>query len=510
MGGVSASAENPSAGDGTTPTPSATDPDPETIEAAHTFDDLDPDSPLDQVDRSLVISEWLKSVAMWSLRLLIIAAAAYVGWYLLKQFWQGVLPVILAIIVCTVLAPPVTWMRRRRVPGALAALLTLLGALAAIIGLLIFIAPDIASQSQTLYLQVLTGVQQLQLWLEGPPLNLDGEDLDQIINEAAAWLQERAGAIAGGIFSGIGTATSIIVTLGIVLVLTFFFLKDGHRFLPWVRAVSGRRVGSHMTEVLTRAWTTLGGFIRAQALVSFIDAFFIGIGLVLIGVPLALPLAVITFIAGFIPYVGAIVAGALSVLVALVSLGFTEAVLVLILVLAVQQLEGNILSPFLQSRAMDLHPVIVLVSVTIGGGLFGIVGAFLAVPVAAMIAVGFRYLQDMTALEAGEKKAADIAFATPSGTATGRYAEEKGRRMRERMRNSIILVDEVDEAEQDAAAKKMAEQAGSGTSAGTGPPPGSRSGRGAGRRTTRSRGLRDFRGLSNSAIERMFTFLRRH
>ncbi len=503
MGGVSASAENPSAGDGAAQIPSATDPDPETIAAARTFDDLNPEPRVDQVDRSVVIAEWLKAVAMWSLRLLIIAAATYVSWYLLKQFWQGVLPVILAIIVCTVLAPPVTWLRRRKVPGALAAVITLLGTLALIVGLFVFIAPDIARQSQTLALQAVTGIQQLQLWLEGPPLNLNGEDLDELVNEAAAWLQEQAGAIAGGIFSGIGTATSIIVTLGIVLVLTFFFLKDGHRFLPWVRSVTGRRVGSHLTEVLTRAWSTLGGFIRAQALVSFIDALFIGVGLVLIGVPLALPLAVITFIAGFIPYVGAIVAGALSVLVALVSLGFSEAVLVLILVLAVQQLEGNILSPFLQSRAMNLHPVIVLVSVTIGGGLFGIIGAFLAVPVAAMIAVGFRYLQDMIALESGEKTTDDLVFVTPTGATTGRYAEEKGRRMRERMRNSIIFVDATEEEDVPGPDRTDRRKTGDDSTS-----PGDSRTRV--RRPRRPRGTgQDLRGLSNSAIDRMFSFLRR-
>ena len=139
---------------------------------------------------------------------------------------------------------------------------------------------------------------------------------------------------------------------------------------------------------------------------------------------MAFTLGVITFIAGFIPLVGAIVAGALAVLIALVSLGFTKALIVLAIVLAVQQLEGNILSPLLQSRAMKLHPVIVLVSVTVGGGLFGLVGAFLAVPVAATLAVVFRYIQDMLRLHAGEVSAADLTFATDVGRALAE-AEER-------------------------------------------------------------------------------------
>ena len=166
-------------------------------------------------------------------------------------------------------------------------------------------------------------------------------------------------------------------------------------------------------------------------MVSLVDAVFIGVGLALIGVPLAMALAIITFIAGFIPFVGAIVAGALSVTIALVSLGVTKALLVLGLVLLVQQLEGNVLSPWLQSKAMDLHPVIVLVSVTVGSALFGLIGGFLAVPTAAMFAVAYRYGQDMMKLQSGEKTAADLDFSTVAGYLIGRYTEDQGRYKRE-------------------------------------------------------------------------------
>ncbi len=375
-------------------------------------------------------------------RMLVIAVFLYGSWFLLKQVGTGVLPVVFAIIVCTVLAAPTTWLRRRGFPSALAAFVSMLGFFGFFGTLIWFIAPDIGRQSQILYLQSLEGVQRLQLWAQGPPLNLHGEDLSQFFNDAAKWIQEQAGTIAGGILTGVGTATSLVFTLFVVIVLTFFFLKDGHRFLPWARAVAGRRIGWHLTESLTRAWTTLSGFIRAQALVSLVDAVFIGLGLVIVGVPMALALAVITFLAGFIPLIGAVVAGTLAVLVALVSLGVTQALIVLGIVIAVQQLEGNVLSPWLQSKAMNLHPVIVLVSVTIGGGLFQLVGSFLAVPVAAMIAVAFRYLQDMIALRSGEKLASDIVWATPEGELNGRLAEEEGRLLRQRWRDSVVYVDE--------------------------------------------------------------------
>jgi predicted PurR-regulated permease PerM len=175
-------------------------------------------------------------------------------------------------------------------------------------------------------------------------------------------------------------------------VLAFLFVKDGDRFLPWLHRVAGPRAGGHLGVVLSRVWGTLGGFIRAQVLVSLIDAVLIGIGLLIVGVPLALPLAVLTFLGGFVPVVGAVVAGALAVLVALVSNGFTAAMIVLGIVLLVQQLEGNVLQPILQGRSLQLHAAVVLLAVTAGSSLYGIAGAFLAVPVTAAAATVLRYL----------------------------------------------------------------------------------------------------------------------
>ncbi|WP_080795704.1 AI-2E family transporter [Corynebacterium pacaense] len=410
----------------------------DTREPAPETDESVGGAPLDRIDRSIIIGDILRRVSMWSMRLLLIAAAAYVAWLILGQLWRGVLPVMLALIVCTVLSVPNSWLRRHGVPPALAALVTIVSFFAIVLGVFWFIAPSIGRQSQTLYYQAFEGILSVQLWLQGPPLNVNPGDLNNFFNEAAAWLQNQAGTIAGEIFSGLGMATSVVVTLGVVLVLTFFFLKDGSRFLPWARQVVGETSGWHLTELLTRAWKTLSGFIRAQAIVSAVDAFFIGLGLVLIGVPMALALSVITFIAGFIPIVGAFTAGALAVLVALVSLGFTEAVMVLVLVVAVQQLEGNILSPILQSRAMNLHPVIVLLSVTVGGTLFNIIGAFLAVPIAAMIAVVFRYVQDMTSIRAGEKSAEDLTYASDFGPLAGRHAEAQGALFRQEHYQTLL------------------------------------------------------------------------
>ena len=369
----------------------------------------------DRVDRNVVFNAWIASGAKFTLRVLVIALFLFALGKLIGAFWAGVLPAVLALIVCTVLAPVAAWLRDHKIASGLAALLTMLlffGVLA-VLGMLI--APDIVGQSRLLYIQALEGIQRLQLWAQGPPLNVDPESLNEGVDEITRWIQNQAGAIAGGLFSGINTAAGLSVTLMVLFVLTFFFLKDGHRFLPWLRGATGGRTGLYATELLTRAWNTLSGFIRAQAVCSLVDAIVIGTGIAIVGVPMAFTLAIITFVAGFIPIVGAVVAGALATLIALVTLGFTKALIVLAIVLATQQLEGNVLSPLLQSRAMNLHPVIVLISVTVGGGLFGLMGSFLAVPVAAMIAVAYRYMVDVLRINAGEVGADDLEFATEEG-----------------------------------------------------------------------------------------------
>ncbi|NMB21769.1 MAG: AI-2E family transporter, partial [Corynebacterium sp.] len=196
-----------------------------------------------RIDRSVVIGDSVRRVSVWSLRILFIAVAAYVGWLILGQLWRGVLPVILALIVCTVLSTPNMWLRKLKFPPALAAVTTIIIFFAAIAGVFWLIAPSIARQSQTLYYQVFDGILSVQLWLQGDPFNLDANDVDNFFNEVVGWLQNQAGTIAGEIFSGLGMATSVIITLGVVLVLTFFFLKDGDRFLSWGRQAVGETSG---------------------------------------------------------------------------------------------------------------------------------------------------------------------------------------------------------------------------------------------------------------------------
>jgi predicted PurR-regulated permease PerM len=365
-------------------------------------------------DRGVVIDEGFANLQRWGLRVIVIAVAAYVVGWCIGHAWMVLFPVSLALLVSTVLGPPTAFLRHKGWPSGLAAAAVVLGFIAAVVGFIAVLTPQVANKSGEVAKGASDGLQQVRDWVTGEPLNLSEGQISRAIEAVQDKVQDSATTISSGVFSTIGAATSAVVNLVLILMLTFFFVKDGHKFVPWVRTIGGRRAGDHLAEVMQRSWDTLGGFIRTQSIVALIDAVIIGIGLAIIGSPLAIPLAVITFFGGFIPIIGAFVSGALAVLVTLVTNGPKEALIALIIVVAVQQLEGNVLSPWLQGKNMNLHAGVVLLSVTAGGTVFGVTGAFLAVPVAATIAEILRYVNERIDEEVSlsappeDKKAADI------------------------------------------------------------------------------------------------------
>jgi len=331
----------------------------------------------------------------WSWRWVGIAAAAVVLGWVVGVLWPVLLPTFLALVLASVLQPVSAWLvRRTPVPHGLAAGLVLIGAFAVLAGLVVAIAPSVTGQWGAIVDDATEGADRLRTWAVDRDL-ISQDQLDNALEQGTDRLRDSAGSIASGVLVGVNAVSSGLVTLALTLVLTFLFLKDGHRFRPWAARATGPRVGRHLDQVLDQVWTTLGGFVRTQAIVSLVDAVLIGIALAVVGVPLAVPLAVLTFIGGFVPIIGAFVVGGLAVLVALVSVGFQGALIVLAAIVLVQQLEGNVLQPWLQSRAMQLHAGVVILAVTLGSTLFGITGAFLSVPVAAMVAVVLRYLSGL-------------------------------------------------------------------------------------------------------------------
>ena len=314
---------------------------------------------------------------------------------LIGQLWVVVLPVALALILATLLRPPMRWLVRLRFPPGLAAVVVIVVAFALLGGVALLIEQQVVGQFGQLVAQSAAGLGQVQHWLAGPPLNLAWARNGSLISSLVGELQQRSASLVSTAVTAVSTLTSVIITALLTVVLTFLFIKDADRFLPWVGAWFGPPAGRHVQAVLHRSWKVLGSFVRTQALVGLIDAVLIGTALLIIRVPLAVPLMVLIFFAeAFLPVVGAIVAGALSVLIALVGNGLTAALIVLVVVIVVPQLEGNVFLPYLQGRSLKLHPAVVLLAVTAGGELFGIAGALLAVPVIAVAGEIARYLNE--------------------------------------------------------------------------------------------------------------------
>jgi predicted PurR-regulated permease PerM len=352
------------------------------------------EAPAPAPDRGRRLRSAIRTLAIASAELvLIVLAVAAIG-YVLGELWVVLLPVVLGLLFATVLWPPTRFLRRHGWPPALAAGVVLVGALAAFGGLIALIAPQVAAQAGDLADQSVQALEDVQKWLQGPPFNIGEDQIGNAVDSVINRLQENATDIAGYALTTVSSIGNGLINLVLALVLAFFFIKDGPRWTPWLAAQTGPRAAPHVIALSQKTWSTLSEFIRQQAFVGFIDALFIGLGLLVLGVPLVIPLAVITFLGAFIPIIGAFVAGAFAVLIALVSKGFTTALIILVIVLVVQQLEGNVLQPIIQGRGFNLHAAVVILAVTAGGSLAGITGAFLSVPVAALIAVIYRYVRD--------------------------------------------------------------------------------------------------------------------
>ena len=352
-------------------------------------------APVPGPDRGPRLSTATRVLATFSWRLLLITGALVVIGYVLGVLWSSVLlPVVLGLLFSTVMWPLARTLRRAKFPPALASIITVVLFLAAVVGIFAAIAPSVVAQVDELSGGVTDGLESVQDWLSGPPFNLGSEQIGAYVDQAINQLQSSAGDIANLALTGAGAIGTGLVNVVLALVLAFFFLKDGPRFLPWLAAQTGPKAAPHVAELSHRSWRTLSEFIRQQALVGAIDALGIGLGLLVLGVPLVLPLAVITFFAAFVPIIGAFVAGGFAVLIALVSNGFSTALWVLAIVVVVQQVEGNVLQPILQGRGLKLHAGVVILAVTAGSSLAGIIGAFLSVPVAALLAVFYRYGRD--------------------------------------------------------------------------------------------------------------------
>jgi predicted PurR-regulated permease PerM len=342
----------------------------------------------------------LRRTARISVDLLLVLVMAAVALWLVGRVWSVVWPLVVALFLTTLTWPVARFLRHRGWRPALAASLVTVVFLLVSLGIVALIAVPVASQAGELSDGVVAGIQQLREWASGPPLNIGDDQITGAFDTAVERMQNSVGSMVTAFGTGVSTVVNGVVTAVLSLFLMFFFLKDGPRFLPWLSRQLPGRAATDVPVVATRCWETLGTFIRSQALVGLLDAVLIGIGLWILGVPLVLPLAVLTFVAAFVPIVGAFFAGFVAVLIAWVSNGTTDALIVLAIIVVVQQLEGNVFQPMIQSRGLGLHAAVVLLVVVLGGNLAGVVGSLLAVPAAALTGVLWNHLR--TRLEVPE------------------------------------------------------------------------------------------------------------
>jgi len=333
----------------------------------------------------------LKWAATMSLRFLLIVAALTVVVYGLVRLSAVVLPVLIALLLASLLAPPAEWLKRKRVPGVLATTIVLVGSLALVLGLLASIVPAVAAQSDELAGQARAGFQQATLLVQGP-LGINQAQIDGTINMAIERLRGSIGGVASGVLTGAAIFANALAQTILTLIVAFFFVNDGRRIWGGLVGLLRPTVRDDADALGKRSFTILKAYSRGIIVVAVVDAALIGLALLLIGVPLTLPIVVLTFLGAFFPLIGAVVTGAVAVLVTLFSNGLTDAILVLVAVLIVQQVEGNLLYPYVVGGSLELHPLLILLALAGGTAVAGVVGALIAVPVAAVASGALSYL----------------------------------------------------------------------------------------------------------------------
>jgi predicted PurR-regulated permease PerM len=334
----------------------------------------------------------LAGAAAWGWRILVAAAALALIVFVLIQLYVVVVPVVLALFLAAVLEPAVAWLRARRWPSALAAASVFVTALGLLALMLYWIGASVATQFEDVGKQLQEGIQSAKEWAQGEPLNLTAERVDQLETELRDTARTASGGFAERAVGRARLAGEVLGGIVLLLFTLFFLLKDGARMANWLRARIPSAYQDDAVALTTRARQVMRQYLIATAATGFIDGVLIGLALWVLGVPLVVPLAVLTFLGGFIPLVGATVAGLVSAVVALVTNGLGVALLVVAATIAVQQIEGNLLQPLILERAVRLHPLVTVWVVGAGLVVGGLLGAFLSVPLAAIaVGVGSHY-----------------------------------------------------------------------------------------------------------------------
>lgn len=323
-------------------------------------------------------------------RVLVVAGAVWVTILVVGRLRLVAIPLAFALFVSALLEPMSAWLKARRVPPALAAVVVLGGAAGVVVGILTVAGLRLAGETRRVAESVTEGWDRLLVWV-AEVFPISQEQVRSAVDDLMGTAGEDLGPV---VFGGASTAAHALIMVALTVVITFFLLKDGDHIASWLGERIAARRRDRTREVAAATWTRVSSFARGQALIGVVEAALTALALVLIGVPAVLPLALLALIGSFIPLIGPIVAGGAAALVALSAAGFAEAVWVIAAAVAINQVEGNLLQPFVLGRAVRLHPLVVLLAVVIGGVVGGLAGAFVAVPLTAAAVTAAEHLAD--------------------------------------------------------------------------------------------------------------------
>jgi putative heme transporter len=371
----------------------------------------------DRAPEDLTVPRAMQIATAWSWRLLVVGAAVYFLLRLMAAFVVLVAPVLIAVLLVALVKPLTDLLERTRMSRGVAALVTVIAVLGVVAGLVTLVSTQIAEGFPELQRQSVAGLGEVRRWLAGPPLHLTTDQLADYADQVRESVAGNRNQVVSGAVAATSTAGHVLAGVFIALFSTYFFLAQGRAIWSWLVRLLPRTAHEPLDDAARRGWVTLTAFVRATIIVALTDAVGIGVGAALLGVPLVLPLGVLVFLAAFIPVVGALISGAVAVLIALVAVGAFKALLMLAVVVAVQQLESHVLQPFLLGRAVRVHPLAVILGIAAGALAAGILGALFAVPLIAagntmVLSLAGRSERDEN-LQAAETDGADLADRPP-------------------------------------------------------------------------------------------------
>ena len=337
--------------------------------------------------------------AAWAWRFLVIVAAGAVIAWTVGYLSVIVLPIVVALLVTALAAPAVDALTRIRVPRGLAALVVVVSGLATVSALLTFVGQQVANGATDLAEQTVAGLGQIRQWLEDGPLNASDSQIDRWINDAQRVITDQTsdGQVVTRLTEVGTTLTHVVAGFFIVLFATYFFMADGQRIWSWLVRLAPRAARPRVDSSGRVAWISLTQFVRATVVVALVDAVGIAGWAWFLGVPFVAAIGVLVFLGAFVPMIGATIAGTVAILVALVDQGPVAALLMLVGVIVVQQVEGHVLQPFLMGRWVSVHPLAVILAIAAGVIVAGIAGALVAVPLVAALNAVVQHLAANTA-----------------------------------------------------------------------------------------------------------------